>query len=555
MSVRLKIILIVLPLLLVSMVLLGTSSALSARSGITALAIEFLGFKAEELETYSNNQWNLLVNNNLQDREDLQRVTRQSIGSHAIEMIRSITELTFAVEGGEYIAFASRPLDAGDLTGPEWEALQQLYRNRYRGWTELSVRGTPRVGYSFFFEPFDWLLVVTESTETFYQTINEIVRRTVVITALVLLISTVLLILAAGFITRPLGRVVEAMDRTISNGDLESRVEVEFHDEIGRLAHTFNIMMEQLEGSYRQVKEYALNAVLARKDEQKVRHIFQKYVPKDVIDSFFANPESMLVGDTREVAILFTDIRKFTTISEAYAPDRLVAALNRYFTILVDIILDHNGIVDKYIGDAVMAFFGAPVQHENDALDAVESATLIVDALEQFNREQTENNLPAFMTGLGINLGEVTVGNIGSERKMDYTVIGDTVNLASRLEGLTKFYGQPLIISEAVVRKVEPRFVCRQIDAVVVKGKTVPEKIFTTRRQLSPAEVEGWKLHQDGLDLYFSQDFVAAESMFSRVLAVLPDDPVASMFRDRSVALQKNPPAKDWSGAFTMETK
>lgn len=555
MGVRFKIILVVLPLLLVSMVLLGTSSALSARGGITGLAIEFLGFKAEELETFSNNQWNLLVNNDLQDRPDLQRVTRQTIGTHAVEMIRSATELTLAVEGGEFLAFSSRPMEQTDIREEEWEVISRLYSERYRGWTELVIRGVPRVGYTFYFEPFSWQFLVTETHESFYGTVNEIVRRTVVITTAVLAVSAAMLIILAGFITRPLGRVVAAMDSIIADGDLSARVAVEFHDETGRLAHTFNIMMEQLDTSYRQVKEYARNAVLARKDEQKVRNIFQKYVPKDVIESIFDNPETMLVGDTREVAILFSDIRKFTTISEAYPPDKLVTVLNRYFTILVDIILDHNGIVDKYIGDAVMAFFGAPVRHDNDALDAVDAAVLVVEALDVFNREQQENQLPLFITGLGINYGEVTVGNIGTERKMDYTVIGDTVNLASRLEGLTKFYGQPLIISESVANRVGERYTCRRIDAVVVKGKTVPEHIFTTRRVLEDEERAAWEVHEEAMQRYFTGDFAGARGQFSEVLKMLPEDPVATMFIQRCTTLEANHPGDTWTGAFTMETK
>lgn len=555
MNVRLKIILVVLPLLLASMIILGTSSALSARSGITALAIEFMGFKAEALETYAGNQWNLLVNNDLQDREDLRRVTRQSIATHALEMTRTATELVFAVEGGAFTAFSTRPLERENLPVTEWEVMEQLHRERYRGWVDLQIDGTARVGYAFYFEPFDWLMVVTETGDSFFSSVDVIVRRTILITLAVLMVAAVLLVVFARFLTRPLARVVHAMDGIILNGDLSARVEVEFHDEIGKLAHTFNTMMIQLESSYAQVKSYALNAVLARKDEQKVRNIFQKYVPKDVIDTFFQNPESMLVGDNREVAILFTDIRKFTTISEAYSPDQLVAALNRYFSILVDIILDRNGIVDKYIGDALMAFFGAPVSHENDTMDAVESALLIADALESFNREQQEAGKPTFVTGLGINTGQVTVGNIGSDRKMDYTVIGDAVNLASRLEGLTKFYGQPLVFSEVVANRVKHRFSCRQVDAVIVKGKTTPEKIYTARWELTAAEKEGWAIHEDALALYMNRDFTGAEHGFRKVLSVLPDDTVAQLFLDRSRLLQTSPPDDNWSGAFTMETK
>lgn len=555
MSVRVKIIMVVLPLLILSMVLLGASSALSARSGITRLAIEFLGFKAEEMEAYANNQWDLLVNNGLEERQDLVNVTRLSVGTHAIEMVRSATELSFAVEGGRRVAFATRPLEREQLGIQEWAALQELYTNQTRGWVELSVRGEPRVGYAFFFEPFDWTIVISETEETFYATVNTIVGRTVIITAIVVMIATGLLIFFVGVLTRPLGRVVSTMDSIIGSSDLSARVEVEYQDEIGKLAHTFNTMMEQLEVSYQQAKEYALNAVLARRNEHKIRNIFQKYVPKDIIDSFFENPESMLVGDTREVAILFSDVRSFTTISETFKPAELVAALNRYFTILVDIIMDTHGIVDKYIGDAVMAFFGAPVSRENDARDAVDSAVRIVEALDRFNGEQREAGKPAFLTGLGINYGEVTVGNIGSERKMDYTVIGDNVNLASRLEGLTKYYRQPLIISHSVASRVQDAYPCRQIDTVVVKGKTVGEKIYTTRRTISDAESRAWELHASALAAYYDRDFAGARSGFSEVASLLSEDYISQMFIERCDELLATPPGPDWTGANKMDSK
>jgi class 3 adenylate cyclase len=314
-------------------------------------------------------------------------------------------------------------------------------------------------------------------------------------------------------------------------------------------------MMHQLDGSYQQIKEYALNAAMAKRDEQKIRSIFQKYVPHDVIETYFKNPESMLVGDTRDVAILFSDIRSFTTISESSRPDELVTALNRYFSILVDLIMDNHGIVDKYIGDAVMAFFGAPVSHENDALDAVRSAASIAEALDRFNAEQEKTGGPIFQTGLGINYGEVTVGNIGSERKMDYTVIGDTVNLASRLEGLTKYYSQPLIISSTVQERVADTVPCRLIDTVVVKGKTVGERIYTARNTLSSAEEEAWSIHAQAMDLFYGREFRKAERLFRKVLKILPGDPAAEMFLQRAKELATAPPGEDWTGATIMSQK
>lgn len=555
MSIRTKLVLIILPLTVLSMAIIATSSALAARSGITRIAIEFLAFKAEQLESYAQEQWDLLVNNGLEERSDLVAVSRQSVIGRSLEMIRSEGELILALEDASRIAFATRPIEPESLRLEEWQQLQAFADVAERGWVELTVRGEPRVGYTFAFEPFDWQLFVTEASETFYLPVAQIIRRSVLISVIVVAIASLALVLLSSVLTRPLAEMVTRLQHIIDEGDLSTRVEIRYDDEVGRLGHTFNTMMSQLETSYQQIKEYALDAAIAERNEKKIRNIFQKYVPNDVIETIFTNPESMLVGDTRNVAILFSDIRSFTTISESSRPDELVSNLNRYFSILVDIIMDRHGIVDKYIGDAVMAFFGAPVAHENDALDAVEAAVAIVDALEVFNGEQAAAQLPPFMTGLGINYGEVTVGNIGSERKMDYTVIGDTVNLASRLEGLTKFYSQPLIISSSVRERVGTARPCRLVDTVVVKGKTVGERIYTTRASLGDSEQEAWELHGQAMEQFYQRSFKDADRLFARVQKLLPEDPLATMFRERCASYQRTPPPDDWNGAWVMTSK
>jgi class 3 adenylate cyclase len=234
-----------------------------------------------------------------------------------------------------------------------------------------------------------------------------------------------------------------------------------------------------MDTAYTQIKRYAFEAVVAQKREMKIRNIFQLYVPKDVIDEVFINPEKMLVGNNRDVAILFADIRSFTTISERMAPDALVNSLNRYFSSMVDIIVARDGMVDKYIGDAIMAVFGAPVSHGNDGYDSVVAGLEMTAALELFNKEQLRLGAPEFRIGVGINYGIVTVGNIGCDKKMNYTVIGDTVNLASRLEGLTKKYHQPILFSEPVYDQIAGRLLCRVVDKVAVKGKTQGANILT----------------------------------------------------------------------------
>jgi class 3 adenylate cyclase len=332
-------------------------------------------------------------------------------------------------------------------------------------------------------------------------------------------------------------------------------VAVEYHDEIGKLAHTFNLMVGQLEKAYNDIKRYAFKAALAKNREYKIRNIFQKYVPGEVIDEFFKNPEGMLVGNNRVLAVLFSDIRGFTGISEKMAPDELVNSLNSYFDVMVDVIDQRKGTVDKYIGDAIMAFFGAPVKHSDDALQSVLAGIEMNEALVDFNARQAKLGKPEFRIGVGINYGVVTVGNIGTKTKMNYTIIGDMVNLASRLEGLTKEYRQPLLISEGLQSRVKEQVPTRLIDRVAVKGKSQGVKIFTARRNLNDQETEAWAVHNGAMELYYNRDFKGAVERFQQVQRILPQDFAAELMENRCLDYIQNPPPANWDGVEVMDHK
>ena len=314
-------------------------------------------------------------------------------------------------------------------------------------------------------------------------------------------------------------------------------------------------MISELEKAYNQIKSYAFKAVIAQKKEAKIRQIFQKYVPADVINQFFTHPEAMLIGENRVLSILFSDIRDFTRISEGLSPDQLVNTLNRYFEMMVEIVMGRNGIVDKYIGDAIMAFFGAPVKHEDDALQSVYTGLDMIDALKEFNKEQKKLGIPIFKIGIGINYGIVTVGNIGCEKKIDYTVIGDMVNLASRLEGLTKIYKQKLIISEDLRGLVVDDVPCRMIDKVTVKGKTKAVNIYSVLRELDENTKRGWKQHGNAMRTYYERNFEQAKGMFREVMNFLPDVYVAREFMTRCDRYTRTPPPADWDMTEVMKEK
>jgi class 3 adenylate cyclase len=270
------------------------------------------------------------------------------------------------------------------------------------------------------------------------------------------------------------------------------------------------------------------------------------------------------VGENHRMAILFSDIRGFTTISEGFKnPRDLVDTLNEYFSPQVDVIMNRNGMVDKYIGDAIMAFWGAPVEGADDPLQAVLAGLDMIDALAGFNAAQAAKGKTEFHIGVGINYGEVTVGNMGSERKMDYTVIGDDVNLASRMEGLTKTYHAEILFTENVYAKIAGLPVpgasgplpCRLLDTVAVKGKTRGVKIYTAKRSLDAREAQAWALHKQGMALYYRRDFNGAAVKFGETLKLLPEDFNARQLLERCRAYAVTPPPEGWDGVEVMHSK
>ena len=562
MKIRTKIILVVLPVVVAALCLAQEASFFSARNGIMRIAQSFFNFKASELEKYAESQWSLLYDNDFTDRPDMVEAAKNAVMHYARSIILSGTEVILALDETGRTAVSSSALE---VSAGESEKILEILRADEPGIFNGIMGGEKRVIRGFYFQPFGWYILLTEAEETFYGDANKIRFQTLVILAISAVLATVLLIFFAGHLTNPLGRVVKAMNGITESGDLSSRVEVEYRDETGKLASTFNMMITELEKAYAQIKRYAFEAVLAGKKEQRIRQIFQKYVPKDLIDKFFAAPESMLIGENRELAILFSDIRSFTTISEKMAPDDLVNSLNRYFSGQVDIIMNRNGIVDKYIGDAIMAFWGAPVKHGDDALQAVLSGFEMIESVNCFNEKQRKLGKPEFHVGIGINYGTVTVGNIGSERKMDYTVIGDMVNLASRMEGLTKNYHAEILISETLYEAINASrdknpdsgdaFYFRLLDTVAVKGKTKGVKIYTAAKSMLVGERKAWELHNRGMELYYRRDFNGAAKYFDDVLGLIKDDFNAASLLERCKAYAVSPPPPDWDGVEVMKTK
>ncbi len=264
---------------------------------------------------------------------------------------------------------------------------------------------------------------------------------------------------------------------------------------------------------------------LQEKSGKFMRGAFSSYLSADLLDQLIQNPDSLsLGGESKELTILFSDIRGFTSISESMDPVSLINLLNRYFTPMTNAVLDNGGMLDKYIGDAVMAFFNAPVDIKNHADAACESALEMIEKLDILNEELALENINPIRIGIGINTAEVVVGNMGSDTRFNYTVIGDGVNLASRVEGLTKNYGVNILITEFTVQRISDKFIYREIEAVKVKGKDEAVLLYELMPNTDKSKTVK-ELYNKALTVYKRCDFKEAEILFSSLAENYDDNP------------------------------
>ncbi|MCB0833329.1 MAG: adenylate/guanylate cyclase domain-containing protein [Bacteroidetes bacterium] len=297
-----------------------------------------------------------------------------------------------------------------------------------------------------------------------------------------------------------------------------------------------------------------------RKEKATIRNAFGRYLPEKVVAQLIDNPGLLkLGGEVRFLSILFSDVAGFTTISEKLTPVELVALLNEYLTAMTDIIAKYDGIIDKYEGDAIMAEFGAPLHDELHAHKACYAALEMQEKLVEMRVKWKKEGRPEMRARAGINSGQVVLGNMGSESVFDYTVMGDNVNLASRLEGANKEYGTYIMISEWTQEIVKDDIITRELDLIRVKGKNKPVKVFEVVARASTGVSSTMKKvlesYNQGLAAYRQQRWDEAIVSFKAALNHKADDAPSEVYLERSETFKKNPPGDDWDGVFTMTTK
>lgn len=292
--------------------------------------------------------------------------------------------------------------------------------------------------------------------------------------------------------------------------------------------------------------------------KQQITKQFGQYVPPEIVGELANNPDAMnFEGQAKELTVLFSDVRGFTSISEGLDARELANLMNQYLTPMTKIIHEKRGTIDKYMGDAIMAFWGAPLNEPNHALLAIEASMEMLARLKSLNEDFAVRGWPEVKIGIGLNTGVMSVGNMGSDFRMAYTVMGDAVNLGSRLEALTKQYGVSMIVSEYTAAAV-PSFAYLELDRVIVKGKVEPVTIFQPLcklDQLSVTQKNNLAKYQQAIRAYLNQDWSSAKILLIELAADDVERLIYKIYLERIAIFEKNPPPKHWDGVFEHTTK
>lgn len=362
---------------------------------------------------------------------------------------------------------------------------------------------------------------------------------------------------AAELFAAPNDWVLDSIAKVEQSGETDLAVDAELRLPSGGAASTNLTTVPLIDAGQQKIGSMLILEDIT--DEKRMKSTMSRYMSKEVADQLLQGGEAALGGQVQNISVLFSDIRDFTTVSEAIGARETVSMLNEYFAEMVDVIFRHSGILDKYIGDAIMALFGAPFNGPQDADNAVRVANEMIVTLRTLNAARKAAGQMPIEIGVGVNTGEAVVGSIGSPKRMEYTAIGDCVNLASRLEGACKSYGVKVMLSEFTIAALRERPPVRELDLMRVKGKLQPVAIYEGLGHHSaetfPNLEQTLELFASGLAAYRRQDWKTALGCFEAALAAHPGDKPSRIYRDRVLHFSAQPPGADWDGVWVMKEK
>ncbi|HEY1722793.1 MAG TPA: GAF domain-containing protein [Magnetospirillaceae bacterium] len=352
--------------------------------------------------------------------------------------------------------------------------------------------------------------------------------------------------------------VLDKLAAVKESGNVETVVDAKMAGLLDPVDLNVNVTVMPLRSGEKQLGSLVMIEDIS--NEKRMKSTMSRYMDPALADKLLAAGEEALGGQSVEATLLFSDVRGFTTLSEELGAQGIVSLLNEYFTLMVDCISDQGGMLDKFIGDAIMAKFGIPpLTHEDDEDRAVRTAIAMMRELNAFNTRRTADGKRQIDIGIGLNTDQVVSGNIGSPTRMEYAVIGDGVNLASRLESACKEYRAHILVSENTVKKLRGTYRLREMDLIQVKGKTKPVSIYELldyhTDESFPNMRPALQAFQAGLQTYREYKFEAAAKLFTEALTHNPTDGSAQMFIERCAYLQAHHPGENWDGVWVMKSK
>lgn len=404
----------------------------------------------------------------------------------------------------------------------------------------ISGKNIPSLNWTIFIE---W--PKTDALKSIDTVINNLLIFTIVLTMAVIFLS---LFLSRSFL-KPLAILKEGTD-ALSKKIFAKKIEIKTNDEFEDLGSAFNSMAEDLNRFYEIEKE----------KQKTLKTAFGQYAGSHMVEDVLKSGKVKLGGERKYITVLFSDIQNFTTISEKLEPEVLVKYLNQYLTAMTDIVIKHGGTIDKYIGDAILAFWGAPITSEDHAYKACLAAEEMIATLKEIQKDLNKNELPELNIRIGINTGGSLVGNVGSEQRLSYTVIGDVVNLAARLESLNKQYGTNVMISHSTCLEIKSyKPIVRELDKVIVKGKTEGVKIYefiALKNEVDHQRKTIVKDYAKALELYRERKWESAIKIFAHILELNPNDGPSRTLMARAQTYDRRPPEDiNWDGTYKADEK
>ncbi len=381
----------------------------------------------------------------------------------------------------------------------------------------------------------EWIAGIIVPEDDFMGLVKKNTLITVIISIIALVISVILAIFISRLISKPIEIMVKETDK-IKRFELDNPIKIKtLFSELNNMGDAFYSM------------ELGLSS-------------FEKYVPADLVRYLIhSGQEATLGGENKTLTVYFSDIADFTTVSESLNPEKLVEALGEYLGEMSDIIKKNKGTLDKYIGDAIMAFWGAPKECPDHAYLACKAAIENQEMLKQLRESRwLKENKPLFKSRIGLNTGELIVGNMGSKKRLNYTVIGDTVNLSSRLESINKYYNTEIMCGESTYKIIKDKIVTRKLDIVAVKGKKQGVGIYEIigfKNQIDPKMESFISKYEEGLENYFNRSFKSAVKLFRESLSILNNDYPAKILTKRCETFLHEPPPVDWNGVYVFLRK